>query len=444
MITVSIAVFIMMSVAASLGFAISWLYKNKQSNKYLEDYELKKIQINRLREEQESLVRHSNDLQANTLKISEKHDKQSKKIGTLKETVKQLQEDKDFLVTEYEHFQNEVEDKLAQRGKLLQALEELRDKNQKNKVKADKWKIKVHDLQGKLKETEVAYLQLKKEHEQHIQKSASGGVQTFQHLEWEEKYKKLKLQFLALTKEKQDIASEIEQIQSQESLPVDNTINKLSEEIVLLKKENVQLKSKLETPIKQPQILDPKEEVIKRIKSRKAQVNWERIGKATKSNADDLKILKGLGLLMEEKLHALGIYTFDQLAQLTDYDQKLLNYFLEIPKGKIENEKWVAQAQELVSREALSEETVQRIQQNLEQLNLGDKGEASPSQKDNLQSIIGIGPYIEQKLNAIGIFRFEQLARLNKADIDEINNIMKLAPGHIQKDDWVGQAKRMK
>ena len=123
---------------------------------------------------------------------------------------------------------------------------------------------------------------------------------------------------------------------------------------------------------------------------------------------------------------------------------KLLNFFLEFPQGKIQGEKWVAQARAITGLDKDQKATLKRISKNIEKINFGRIGEASPTQKDNLQSIIGIGPFIEEKLNALGIFRFEQLARLSKKDIQEINSIMELAPGHIKSDDWVGQAKRMK
>ncbi|MEM9823666.1 MAG: hypothetical protein AAF985_21450, partial [Bacteroidota bacterium] len=71
-------------------------------------------------------------------------------------------------------------------------------------------------------------------------------------------------------------------------------------------------------------------------------------------------------------------------------------------------------------------------------------GTAQKTQKDNLQKINGIGPFIEKKLNTLGIYRFEQIAKLNEKDIELINQIIDLKPGFIRQDNWVRQAKKMK
>ena len=57
--------------------------------------------------------------------------------------------------------------------------------------------------------------------------------------------------------------------------------------------------------------------------------------------------------------------------------------------------------------------------------------------------IDGIGPFIENKLNEIGIFTFEQIAQLDEELIDHITDAIQFFPGRIQRDDWVGQAKKL-
>ena len=98
----------------------------------------------------------------------------------------------------------------------------------------------------------------------------------------------------------------------------------------------------------------------------------------------------------------------------------------------------------MIGQEDKQDEILARIGQSKDKIDFKRIGEASPTRKDNLQLIKGIGPFIEQKLNAIGIFRIQQLSRLSSEDVQEINDIIELAPGHILQDDWVGQAKRMK
>lgn len=74
-------------------------------------------------------------------------------------------------------------------------------------------------------------------------------------------------------------------------------------------------------------------------------------------------------------------------------------------------------------------------------LNFDTIGYAQSYDKDDLTKINGIGPYIEEKLNEIDIYTFEQISRLSPADIRALTEIIDFFPGRIERDDWVGQAK---
>ena len=52
-----------------------------------------------------------------------------------------------------------------------------------------------------------------------------------------------------------------------------------------------------------------------------------------------------------------------------------------------------------------------RVAAKAEKIDFGTIGVASSSDKDNLQDLKGIGPFIE-KLNALGIFKFEQIVKM--------------------------------
>jgi len=60
---------------------------------------------------------------------------------------------------------------------------------------------------------------------------------------------------------------------------------------------------------------------------------------------------------------------------------------------------------------------------------------------DDLKQISGIGPKLEGLLNEAGISRFEQIASLTTAQIADLDDILNFK-GRIERDDWVGQAKR--
>ena len=63
--------------------------------------------------------------------------------------------------------------------------------------------------------------------------------------------------------------------------------------------------------------------------------------------------------------------------------------------------------------------------------------------KDDLKRIGGIGPKLEQMLNANGIFSFRQIAAWQEADIQVVDKLLPSFHGRIQREDWVGQAKRL-
>jgi len=69
--------------------------------------------------------------------------------------------------------------------------------------------------------------------------------------------------------------------------------------------------------------------------------------------------------------------------------------------------------------------------------------EADASQRDDLKKIHGVGPYIEQKLNAIGIYTYEQLSELDAEQIRKITEAIQFFPGRIERDDWMSQAKSL-
>ncbi|WP_338723574.1 NADH-quinone oxidoreductase subunit NuoE [Devosia sp. XK-2] len=61
---------------------------------------------------------------------------------------------------------------------------------------------------------------------------------------------------------------------------------------------------------------------------------------------------------------------------------------------------------------------------------------------DDLKLISGVGPVIERKLNALGITRYDQIAKFKKADIARVDEVLNFK-GRIERDDWLKQAKAL-
>ncbi len=62
---------------------------------------------------------------------------------------------------------------------------------------------------------------------------------------------------------------------------------------------------------------------------------------------DDLKKISGVGPVMEEKLHELGIYTYDQVSNMTDIDYELLDSIIVEFPGRAKRDDWAGQAETL-------------------------------------------------------------------------------------------------
>lgn len=69
------------------------------------------------------------------------------------------------------------------------------------------------------------------------------------------------------------------------------------------------------------------------------------------TEADDLKLLTGIGPVLEKKLHTLGITRFSQIAAWEDGDIERMDTELRF-KGRIRREGWVAQARVLAGNGA--------------------------------------------------------------------------------------------
>jgi len=70
---------------------------------------------------------------------------------------------------------------------------------------------------------------------------------------------------------------------------------------------------------------------------------------APEGAADDLKKISGVGPVLEKKLNALGITTYDQIVNFSADDIARVDEVLNF-KGRIERDNWVEQAKELAGK----------------------------------------------------------------------------------------------
>ena len=128
---------------------------------------------------------------------------------------------------------------------------------------------------------------------------------------------------------------------------------------------------------------------------------------AVVTTKDDLQVIKGIGPFIEEKLNALGITTYRQIANMNAKLEEQVNEAIEFFPGRVKRDQWANQAKILLGEDvkldekALKQaEELERVAAKAERIDFATLGVASASERDDLQTIKGIGPFIEEKLNA--------------------------------------------
>ncbi len=65
---------------------------------------------------------------------------------------------------------------------------------------------------------------------------------------------------------------------------------------------------------------------------------------------------------------------------------------------------------------------------------------AKEDEKEDLTIIKGVGPFIQEKLNELGIYNIEQISGFTIDTIIKVTDAIEYFPGRIQRDFWVEQA----
>jgi predicted flap endonuclease-1-like 5' DNA nuclease len=158
--------------------------------------------------------------------------------------------------------------------------------------------------------------------------------------------------------------------------------------------------------------------------------------------ADDLKLIKGIGPQNEERLHALGIWHFSQIAAWTPENVAWVGTYLAFP-GRIEREDWVAQAAAL-ARTATTVEPVTAAPLSGVALEGKRPGNLLPGARggkpDDLGLIDGVGPAIAETLNGLGIWHFDQIVALGPDELRFLAHHTGF-PGRDIAEQWQAEAK---
>ena len=94
-----------------------------------------------------------------------------------------------------------------------------------------------------------------------------------------------------------------------------------------------------------------------------------------------------------------------------------------------------------VTEEVKKKQELERVQERAKTIDFKVLGTAKASDKDDLKVIKGIGPFIEEKLNALGIYTYKQVSKMNPKLETDVNEAIEFFPGRVKRDQWANQAK---
>jgi predicted flap endonuclease-1-like 5' DNA nuclease len=128
-----------------------------------------------------------------------------------------------------------------------------------------------------------------------------------------------------------------------------------------------------------------------------------------------------------------------------EVQSRLLEVESEIGTLRYRNRQLEFQAKELEESNSKLKSEIENLAERKEKKSISDHPFVRPveaDEKDDLTKIKGVGPFIEKRLNMIGIYTFQQLAELSPEMIDRVGAAIEFFPHRIIKDNWVGQASR--
>ena len=100
----------------------------------------------------------------------------------------------------------------------------------------------------------------------------------------------------------------------------------------------------------------------------------------------------------------------------------------------------VAEAKPL-SKEEKKQAELERVKERSKSIDFNVLGTANADDKDDLQAIKGVGPFIEEKLNALGIYTLSQISKMTSDLEEQVNEAIEFFPGRVKRDEWANQAK---
>jgi predicted flap endonuclease-1-like 5' DNA nuclease len=127
--------------------------------------------------------------------------------------------------------------------------------------------------------------------------------------------------------------------------------------------------------------------------------------------------------------------------RIRDLERQLEQHELQQKELEATIDSWKRRISPLSRQLQLQRELIRRLR-------AGDSAavDAAPEEAgepDELQRIRGIGPALERRLNAQGIFRYEQIALLGEDELQGLADKLAISPALPLRDNWVARSQRL-
>ena len=162
-------------------------------------------------------------------------------------------------------------------------------------------------------------------------------------------------------------------------------------------------------------------------------------------------MINGIDEFTQRKLNSLGIFTYEQLANLDSEASQGVNDALELLPNKVTELAWTQQA--ITMLELKDVDKTAKIVEDVDdsviadlsasQINWAQIGEAGDRKSDDLSLIKGVDHETQKKLKVLGIRTFDQLSRMDKGTAEAVNGALGMMPGRVSKMMWADQAKSL-
>ncbi len=183
--------------------------------------------------------------------------------------------------------------------------------------------------------------------------------------------------------------------------------------------------------------LEPLEDEVREIREQLQLMRHQHASDLTRRDDEATRLRSRVGELepMAARVEVLTGQLAEKTATLTSLESQLaaLNGF---PDRLRDNERELAQARE-GSREL--EADLARLRGELDR----ERRLAKLNRRDDLKKISGIGPKLESRLHGLGYRTYKQIASWSQEDIDRVEHHLPEFPNRIERDDWIGQARRL-